>query len=284
MSADDLVSASAWALPATGSSAFWTAAAWAIWKLICRLPVSPPREWMKIVADSDAALVASDQACGSGDQAAIFTISYYLGPRLLGLQYVRRSDQEEGREGQDPRGCRASPQTPASPPTAGSTCTTRRCYSTPAGDAPSNGTDADFARWQGHNQLSRFTVRANGTRGPGQREKRAAGRQRTAGCAATSAGTSTSTPRQPLHDHRRRHAAVVESSGYTPIDERHRLQLRLRRPAHLGQHQRPARQAAADQALSPTGPTPSRAATSSPRARPRPAPRSTRWASATPSG
>ncbi|GGM05299.1 discoidin domain-containing protein [Dactylosporangium sucinum] len=35
--------------------------------------------------------------------------------------------------------------------------------STPAGDAPSTGTDADFARWQGYNQLSRFTVRADGT-------------------------------------------------------------------------------------------------------------------------
>ncbi|RKR92021.1 PKD domain-containing protein [Micromonospora pisi] len=34
---------------------------------------------------------------------------------------------------------------------------------TPAGDAPANGTDADFARWQGHNQLSRFTVRTDGT-------------------------------------------------------------------------------------------------------------------------
>jgi PKD repeat protein/glucose/arabinose dehydrogenase len=35
--------------------------------------------------------------------------------------------------------------------------------STPAGDAPSTGTDADFQRWQGYNQLSRFTVRTDNT-------------------------------------------------------------------------------------------------------------------------
>ncbi|GAA2335676.1 discoidin domain-containing protein [Dactylosporangium salmoneum] len=34
---------------------------------------------------------------------------------------------------------------------------------TPAGDAPSTGTDADFRAWQGYNQLSRFTLKADGT-------------------------------------------------------------------------------------------------------------------------
>ena len=76
-----------------------------------------------------------------------------------------------------------------------------------------------------------------------------------------------------------------ESGGYAPIDERAEPQPRLRRAAQRGQHQRPARQDAADQA----GPdrrrrTRSRPATCSRRARPTPGPRSTRWASATRSG
>ena len=75
-----------------------------------------------------------------------------------------------------------------------------------------------------------------------------------------------------------------ESSGVLADRRADQPQPAVRRPALLGQHQRPARQAAADQAAAPTAPTPSRPATCSRPARRTPVPRSTRWASATRSG
>ena len=75
-----------------------------------------------------------------------------------------------------------------------------------------------------------------------------------------------------------------ESSGYTPDRRADQPQPAVRRAALLGQHQRPARQGAADQAAGRRHATPSRRATCSRRARRTPGPRSTRWASATRSG
>ena len=72
-----------------------------------------------------------------------------------------------------------------------------------------------------------------------------------------------------------------DSDGYAPIDERAgRSAWDAQRT--VGQHQRPERQGAADQAPQADGTTPSRQATCSPRGtRTRPGPRSTPWASAT---
>ena len=71
-----------------------------------------------------------------------------------------------------------------------------------------------------------------------------------------------------------------ESDGYAPIDERPgRQDFDAQRT--VGQHQRPARQGAADPPARPTARTPSRPATCSPPGTAQTRPRSTRWASAT---
>jgi glucose/arabinose dehydrogenase len=46
--------------------------------------------------------------------------------------------------------------------------TNRYVYLYPAGHAPVTGTAADFVAWKGHLNLSRFTLRADNTPGPGQ--------------------------------------------------------------------------------------------------------------------
>ena len=128
-------------------------------------------------------------------------------------------------------------------------------------------------------RLSRFTV--NGDARPRQREGRpgragAAGRvlpprrrharstPRPATCTWPPATTPTRSP--PTATRR-------STSGPAAT--------RVRRAAQRRQHQRPARQAAAHPGREATARTPSRPATCSRRARPRPGRRSTRWASAT---
>ena len=76
------------------------------------------------------------------------------------------------------------------------------------------------------------------------------------------------------------------SDGFAPARRARHPQPGVRRPAQLGQHQRPARQGAADHARPARRRTRSRTATCSGGARHRPKtrPRSTRWASATRSG
>ena len=90
---------------------------------------------------------------------------------------------------------------------------------------------------------------------------------RIAACAATSAATSTSTRAATSICPPATTATRSSLSGYTPIDERADAQPGLRRPAHLGQHQRFARQGAADHGCRPTARTPSLRATCSRRAR-----------------
>ena len=148
---------------------------------------------------------------------------------------------------------------------------------------PETGTAADFAPFDGVNRLSRFVLKADGTLDTGQREEdpRRAGLPRHV------------LPRrrrhrlrrggQPLPVHRRRHQPLRLRRLHAHRRAR-RPQPGLRRPAFRGQHQRPARQDPAHQGRTPTARTPSRPATSSRPAPTRPGPRSTRWASATPSG
>ena len=106
----------------------------------------------------------------------------------------------------------------------------------------------------------------------------------TAASAATSAATSSSTATATCTCRPGDDTNPFESDGYAPIDERAEPQPGVRRPAHVGQHQRPARQDPAHQASSAGGGytipagnlfRPGTALTR---------PRSTRWASATRSG
>ncbi|WP_371785527.1 galactose-binding domain-containing protein [Streptosporangium subroseum] len=91
--------------------------------------------------------------------------------------------------------------------------------STPAGDAPSNGTDADFARWQGHNQLSRFTVRANGTVDLAS-EKKLLQVATDRGMCCHVGGDIDFDAQGNLYMTTGDDTQPWSSSGYTPIDER----------------------------------------------------------------
>ncbi|WP_329109531.1 ThuA domain-containing protein [Micromonospora sp. NBC_01699] len=91
--------------------------------------------------------------------------------------------------------------------------------STPAGDAPSNGTDADFARWQGHNQLSRFTVRADGTIDPAS-EKKILQVTVDRGMCCHVGGDLDFDAQGNLYLTTGDDTQPWSSSGYTPIDER----------------------------------------------------------------
>ena len=156
---------------------------------------------------------------------------------------------------------------------------------TPAGDAPDDGTAARSRR-------ARATTTCPGSSSaddkldldePSRRSCSVAGRPRHA--AATPAATSTSTPTGNLYLSTGDDSNPFASDGYAPLDERDRPQPGLRRAAQLGQHQRPARQGAADQGRARRRRTRSRPATCSTRRHRRgPSPRSTRWASATRSG
>ncbi|MFD0745027.1 PQQ-dependent sugar dehydrogenase [Phytohabitans flavus] len=91
--------------------------------------------------------------------------------------------------------------------------------STPAGDAPSNGTDADFARWQGHNQLSRFTLRPDNTVDLASEKKLL---QVTAdrGMCCHVGGDIDFDAQGNLYLSTGDDTQPWSSSGYTPIDER----------------------------------------------------------------
>ncbi|MGW4466211.1 ThuA domain-containing protein [Micromonospora sp. NPDC004704] len=91
--------------------------------------------------------------------------------------------------------------------------------STPAGDAPSNGTDADFARWEGHNQLSRLTVRADGTIDLAS-EKKLLQVPVDRGMCCHVGGDLDFDARGNLYLTTGDDTQPWSSSGYTPIDER----------------------------------------------------------------
>ena len=196
-------------------------------------------------------------------------------PRVIGTLAVYTHD-EEGLQGVGGRpGLRHQP--------ARSTSTTRRrCPPRPATRRPPA---RDWlAPWQGVNRLSRFTLNADFTLNPASKvdvldvpadrghvlPRRRRHRLRRG--------------RQPLPVHRRRHQPV--RLRRLRADRRaDRPQPGVRRAAQRRQHQRPARQDPADQGRTPNGTytDPGRQPVRRP-ARPRPGPRSTRWASATRSG
>jgi glucose/arabinose dehydrogenase len=91
--------------------------------------------------------------------------------------------------------------------------------STPAGDAPSTGTDADFARWQGYNQLSRFTVRTDGTVDLTS-EKRMLQVTTDRGMCCHVGGDLDFDAQGNLYLTTGDDTQPWSSSGYTPIDER----------------------------------------------------------------
>ena len=157
--------------------------------------------------------------------------------------------------------------------------------STPAGDAPFDGTPEQFAAFKGVNRLSRFKW------DPAAKELDLASEQKLLevdqdrGICCHNGGDFAWDAAGNLYLSTGDDTNPFESQGSAPIDERADAQPGLRRPAQRGQHERPARQDPAHQAATrrPRA-TASRAATCSRRARPAGGPRSTRWASATRSG
>ena len=156
--------------------------------------------------------------------------------------------------------------------TAGSTSTTRR-RSTPRPATPRpTAPRPQFAPWQGLQPAVPVQAGRRRHARPRERAGDPAGRRPTAASAATSAATSTSTPHGNLYLSTGDDTNPFASDGYAPIDERADRNPAFDAQRTVGQHQRPARQAAADQGPTPpTARTRSRPATCS-----RPAPGKTR--------
>ena len=148
------------------------------------------------------------------------------------------------------------------------------------GDAPATGTPADFAPFKGVDPAVALQAgpATSSTWPPSSRSSTC---RSTAASAATSAATSTSTARATCTCPPATTRTRSPPTATAPIDDRPGPQPGVRRAAQRRQHQRPARQAAADQGRRPAAATRSRRATCSRRARRRPGPRSTRWACAT---
>ena len=120
--------------------------------------------------------------------------------------------------------------------------------STPGGDAPTTGTPAQFAPFNGKNHLSRFKwdPQARADR-PGLRADAARGRPEPRHLLPQRRRLRVGRRRQPVPLDRRRHQPVRVRRLLA--DRRAREpEPGVRRPAQLGQHERPARQGAADQA------------------------------------
>ncbi len=154
---------------------------------------------------------------------------------------------------------------------------------TPAGDAPETGTAEDFKKFDGVNRLSRFVLNAQRHAEHVQREEGHRRRGLPRHLLPRRRRHRLRRGRQPLPVDRRRHQPLRLRRLHP--DRRPRgPQPGLRRPPQRRQHQRPARQDPADQGRRGRLVHRPARATSSPRAPRRPAPRSTRWASATRSG
>ena len=111
------------------------------------------------------------------------------------------------------------------------------------GDAPVEGTGADWRRFRGNLRLSRFKLR--GARLDLAPSRRSSTCRSTAACAATSAARSTSTPRA-TSTCRLATTRIRSSPTATTPSTSGRAEPGVRQPAQLGQHERPARQAAAN--------------------------------------
>ncbi|MFD3438935.1 carbohydrate-binding protein [Streptomyces sp. NPDC058685] len=91
--------------------------------------------------------------------------------------------------------------------------------STPAGDAPVTGTAADFERWKGHLNLSRFTLRSDGTLDPAS-EKVVLEVPNDRGQCCHVGGDIDFDAAGNLYLTTGDDTNPFESSGYSPIDER----------------------------------------------------------------
>ncbi|MEU5023569.1 carbohydrate-binding protein [Streptomyces milbemycinicus] len=91
--------------------------------------------------------------------------------------------------------------------------------STPAGDAPTTGTAADFERWKGHLNLSRFTLKSDGTLDPGS-EKVALEVANDRGQCCHVGGDIDFDKDGNLYLTTGDDTNPFESSGYAPLDER----------------------------------------------------------------
>ena len=160
---------------------------------------------------------------------------------------------------------RAWRSTRTSPPTAGSTSTTRRRWTPPPVTRP-DGTADGLRAFDGHNQLSRFVLITTApSTSPASRDQLEVGRPRPS--AATPAATSTSTRRATSTCPPATTPTPSPPTRLHPDRRPPEPQPGLRRPPLVGQHQRPARQAPAHQGRSADGAYTSPTATSS-----RPAP------------
>ncbi|MEU5640982.1 carbohydrate-binding protein [Streptomyces milbemycinicus] len=90
---------------------------------------------------------------------------------------------------------------------------------TPAGDAPTTGTAADFERWKGHLNLSRFTLKSDGTLDPGS-EKVALEVANDRGQCCHVGGDIDFDKDGNLYLTTGDDTNPFESSGYAPLDER----------------------------------------------------------------
>ncbi|MER5889300.1 carbohydrate-binding protein [Streptomyces sp. NPDC001941] len=90
---------------------------------------------------------------------------------------------------------------------------------TPAGDAPTTGTAADFERWKGHLNLSRFTLRADGTLDPAS-EKVVLEVPNDRGQCCHVGGDLDFDAAGNLYLTTGDDTNPFESSGYSPVDER----------------------------------------------------------------
>ncbi|WP_234106474.1 PQQ-dependent sugar dehydrogenase, partial [Streptomyces venezuelae] len=90
---------------------------------------------------------------------------------------------------------------------------------TPAGDAPENGTAADFARYDGVNRLSRFTLKADGTLDNAS-EKKVIDIPATRGICCHVGGDIDFDAQGNLYLSTGDDSNPFASDGYTPIDER----------------------------------------------------------------
>ena len=167
------------------------------------------------------------------------------------------------------RACRASPSTPASPRNR-----FIYLYYSPPLSTPGRRRARPPAprrlrrRGRGHLNLSRFTLNADDTLNLASERVVLEVRQRPRHVLPRRRRHRLRRGRQPLPDHRRRHQPVRVQPATRPIDERTNRNPQYDAQRTSAQHQRPARQGAADQAERRRRPTPSRPATCSRRAPP----------------